>query len=172
MRAPRRGTQQTAHSSRQLRAIPVVLIIGALLITVLGIVSPEGGLRFSLVVVVAYASLVTVVGALSPFERLPRRRSRRATGEVAPPAFVKRTARELELASGTAARFEQLRVRLREIAEQRLAGRGLRFESEQAREVLGDEAWRLLDRPLERDKFAPGPPAAEIEQLLLALEHV
>ena len=79
---------------------------------------------------------------------------------------------ELELASGSAVRFEQLRGRLREIAERRLAGRGLRFESDGARTLLGDEAWLLLDRPLERDKFAPGPTAAELDGLLAALERV
>ena len=36
----------------------------------------------------------------------------------------------------------------------------------------GDEAWLLLDRPLERDKFAPGPTAAELDGLLAALERV
>jgi hypothetical protein len=158
---------------KQLRAIAVVVVAGGLLMTLLGVVSPEGGVRFALVVLVAYAAIVVVRRVLEPFGRLARApRRRRAAGEVAGPAFVERAARELELASGSAVRFEQLRGRLREIAERRLVGRGLRFESDGARALLGDEAWQLLERPLERDKFAPGPSPAELDRLLAALERV
>jgi hypothetical protein len=162
--------------AKQLRVIVVLLAIGALAMALLGVVSVEGGVRFALIVLVAYAAVVVVARVLAPFGRLARaprrRRLRRRSSEVAGPAFVERAARELELASGSAVRFEQLRGRLREIAERRLAGRGLRFESDGARAVLGDEAWRLLERPLERDKFASGPSPAELDRLLAALERV
>jgi hypothetical protein len=175
MREQGRGAGGPTGLPMQLRAIAVVLVVGALLLALLGVVSAEGGVRFALIVLVAYAAVVVVTRVLSPFGRLaraPRRRRRWQAGEVARPAFVERAARELELASGSAVRFEQLRGRLREIAERRLAGRGLRFESERARALLGDEAWGLLERPLERDKFAPGPSPAELDRLLAALERV
>lgn len=159
-----------------LRAIVVVVVVGALLMALLGVVAPAGGVRFALVVVVAYAAFLVVGRALGPFGRLtraPRRRLRRGQAtEFAAPAFVERTARELELAGDSAGRFEQLRVRLREIAERRLAGRGLRFESEGARGLLGEEAWRLLARPLEGDKFDSGPSPEELDRLLSTLERV
>ena len=176
MREQGRGAGGPTGLPMQLRAIAVVLVVGALLLALLGVVSAEGGVRFALVVLLDYAAVVVVTRVLSPFGRLaraPRRRRRRgATRDVAGPAFVERASRELELASGSAVRFEQLRGRLREIAERRLAGRGLRFESDGARTLLGDEAWLLLDEPLERDKFAPGPTRAELDGLLAALERV
>jgi hypothetical protein len=175
MREQGRGVEGHTALPTQLRAIVVVLVVGALLMALLGVVSAEDGVRFALVVVVAYAAVVVVTRVLEPFgylARAPRRRRAARARDVSGPAFVERAARELDLASGSAARFEQLRGRLREIAERRLAGRGLRFESEGARALLGDEAWQLLERPLERDKFAPGPSPAEIDRLLEALERV
>lgn len=175
MRQRGRGTGGATALPTQLRAIALVLVVGALLMALLGVVPAEGAVRFALIVLIAYAALVVVTRVLSPFGRLaraPRRRRRGRRGEVVGPAFLERAARELELATGSAVRFEQLRVRLREIAERRLAGRGLRLESEGARSLLGDEAWRLLARPLERDKFAPGPTRTELDRLLEALERV
>lgn len=176
MREHGRGVGGPTVLPKQLRVIAVVIVLGALLMALLGVVSPEGGVRFALVVLVAYAAVVAVTRVLEPFGRLaraPRRkRRRRQTRAGSGPAFVERAARELELASGSAVRFEQLRGRLREIAERRLAGRGLRFESDAARALLGNEAWRLLERPLERDKFASGPGPAELDRLLAALERL
>jgi hypothetical protein len=176
MRERGRGVGGPTALPNQIRAIAAVLAAGALLMALLGAVSPEGGVRFALLVVVAYAAFLVVGRTLEPFgylERAPRgKRRRRQVDGVAGPAFVERAARELELASGSAVRFEQLRARLREIAERRLAGRGLRFESDGARTLLGNEAWLLLERPLERDKFAPGPSPAELDRLLQALERV
>ncbi len=171
-----RGVGGPTALPMQLRVIAVVLVVGALAMALLGVVSSEGGVRFALIVLVAYAAVVVVARVLSPFGRLaraPRRRHRRGEArDLSGPVFVERAARELDLASGSAVRFEQLRGRLVEIAGQRLAGRGLRFESERARLLLGDEAWGLLARPLERDKFAPGPTPAELDRLLAALERV
>ena len=176
MRERGRGVGGPSALPKQVRVIAVVLVVGALLMALLGVVSPGGGVRFALVVLVAYAAVVVVTRVLEPFGRLvraPRRRRRRGQARaVLGPAFVERATRDLELASGSAVRFEQLRGRLREIAERRLAGRGLRFESDAARALLGEEAWLLLDQPLERDKFAPGPTSAELDRLLEALERV
>ena len=176
MRERGRGIGGPTALPKQLRVIAVVLVLGVLAMALLGVVSPGGGVRFALTALVAYAAVIVVTRVLEPFGRLARAsRRRRRRGQaraVVGPAFVERAARELELASGSAVRFEQLRGRLREIGERRLAGRGLRFESEGARALLGDEAWLLLERPLERDKFAPGPTPAELDRLLEALERV
>jgi hypothetical protein len=175
MRERGRGVGGPTALPKQLRAIVVVLVAGALLMALLGVVAPEGGIRFALLVLVAYAAFLIVGRVLEPFghlRRAPRGRRRGGQSEgVAGPAFVERAARELELASGSAVRFEQLRGGLREIAERRLAGRGLRFESDGARALLGDEEWLLLARPLERDKFAPGPSLAELDRVLASLER-
>lgn len=176
MREQGRGVGGSTALPMQLRVIAGVVVLGAVALALLGVVSTESGVRFALIVLVAYAAFIVVARVLAPFGRLARaprrRRRRRQATELAGPAFVERAARELELASGSAVRFEQLRRRLREIAERRLAGRGLRFESDDARVMLGDEAWRLLARPLDRDKFAPGPTPAELDRLLAALERV
>jgi hypothetical protein len=88
------------------------------------------------------------------------------------PAFFKRAQRQVELASTSIAQFEQLRPSLREIAEQRLARRGLRLRNDAARGLLGNEAWLLLDRPRQGDKFAPGPKPSELRALIEALERI
>jgi hypothetical protein len=176
MRERGRGVRGPGALQTQLRAIAAVLVAGSVLLALLGVVSAEGGVRFALIVLVAYAAFVVVARVLEPLGRLTRaprsRRRRKDATNAGGPAFVERAARELELASGSAVRFEQLRGRLREIAERRLAGRGLRFESDRAQALLGDEAWLLLERPLERDKFSPGPSPAELDRLLAALERV
>ena len=80
--------------------------------------------------------------------------------------------RELELASGSAVRFEQLRGRLREIAERRLAAAVCGSRAMARGRCSATTRGCLLDRPLERDKFAPGPSPAELDRLLAALEQV
>ena len=154
--------------------IVAVVVVGALLMALLGVVSTEGGVRFALVILVAYTAVVVVSRVLEPYGRVVRasRQKQTRTADVAGLVFVERAARQVDLASGSAVQFERLRLRLRVIAEQRLVRHGLRFESDGARSLLGDEAWVLLERPLERDKFAPGPTPTEIELMLTALEKV
>ena len=68
----------------------------------------------------------------------------------------------------------RLRPVLVEIAEVRLAGRGLRLERDvaEARRLLGPRAWELVrpDRPAPRDRDAPGIAAGDLEEILDALE--
>lgn len=68
----------------------------------------------------------------------------------------------------------RLRPVLVEIAEVRLAGRGLRLERDvaEARRLLGPKAWELVrpDRPAPRDRDAPGIAAGDLEEILDALE--
>ena len=69
---------------------------------------------------------------------------------------------------------KRLRPVVVEIAEARLARRGLRLDrdADEARRLLGPTAWELLrpDRPPPRDRAAPGIGPRELEELLDALE--
>jgi hypothetical protein len=68
----------------------------------------------------------------------------------------------------------RLRPVLIEIAEVRLARRGLRLERDVAevRQLLGPKAWALLrpDRPRPKDHDTPGLTQRDIEEILDALE--
>jgi hypothetical protein len=68
----------------------------------------------------------------------------------------------------------RLRPVLIEIAELRLARRGLRLDrdSAEARGLLGPKAWELLrpDRPPPEDRDAPGIEPRDLEQILDELE--
>ena len=69
----------------------------------------------------------------------------------------------------------RLRPRLRRIAEHRLASRrGLRLESLEARELLGEELADLLrsDRRRPEDPFAPGIPLERQRDALERLERI
>ena len=144
MREQGRGVGGPTALPRQLRAIAVVLVVGALRWRCSGSSRRRAGcgLRCRARRVRGGRGRGSGVGAVrASGAGASAEAPRGQAGEVSGPAFVERAARELELASGSAVRFEQLRGRLREIAERRLAGRGLRFESDGARALLGDEAW-------------------------------
>ena len=68
----------------------------------------------------------------------------------------------------------RLRPVLIEIAEVRLARRGLRLDRDvaEARRLLGSTTWELLrpDRPPPSDRDAPGISPYELEEMLEALE--
>jgi hypothetical protein len=70
----------------------------------------------------------------------------------------------------------RLRPVLVEIAEVRLARRGLRLDRdvEEARRLLGATAWELVrpDRPAPRDRDAPGISPHDLDEILDALEAV
>jgi hypothetical protein len=69
----------------------------------------------------------------------------------------------------------RLRPRLQAIAAHRLASRrGLRLDSREAREVLGEELWELLrpERPTPDDRFAPGLPLAGQRAALDRIEKI
>lgn len=106
----------------------------------------------------------------SPFDaaRRPRRRT--------PPAVLPeldRLGRELSLGTQSAFDFHvRLRPVLREIADARLSARGRRLE--EARELLGPEAWELIrpDRPPPDDRHAPGADPAAVRRFVDALERI
>ena len=84
-------------------------------------------------------------------------------------------AREVQLGMQTAFDLHyRLRPTLVEVAENRLAGRGVRLESERARGLLGEEAWEVLrpDRPPPHDRNAPGISTDELGRLVGALERI
>ena len=172
---PRQVTDTHATGVHLLVLTFVFFLTFALVVTtLLGFNSPAGALRLYLVVLLALAAVSLVSKTLSRFGRLERRPHgrKRADVEARIPSFLERAERRLELASATAGQYEQLRKHLREIAEQRLAGHGLRLASEEARRLLGEEGWLLLERPPQGDKFGPGPKPEELERLLGALERI
>jgi hypothetical protein len=87
------------------------------------------------------------------------------------PPQLERIERELTMASSTAFDLHaRLRPQLREIAELRLATRGVRLED--AEGVLDEEVWELVrpDRPPPSNRHAGGIPPAELRRVVEALE--
>lgn len=110
-------------------------------------------------------------GEHSEFEEALHRRAER------PVRIAERDklAREVQLGMQTAFDLHyRLRPTLVEIAENRLAGRGVRLESDRAQRLLGDETWELLrpDRQPPQDRNAPGIGHDELERLVGALERI
>jgi hypothetical protein len=155
------------------RALVVTATIAAIVAILLGVFSPVDVVRLYVLVLLALAGAVVASRTLARFGRLERvpRRPRDVADEAETPAFFERAKRRVELANASAVYVEQLRPRLREIADQRLAAQGLRLRSEEARRVLGEEAWLALERPPQGDKFAP-PPEGELAGVIGALERV
>jgi hypothetical protein len=152
----------------------VVLTFGALFALVSGVMDAARAVHVYLVAVVAIVAYAAVISALAGFGRIERRSRPRSRmeGETSRPPFFERAHRRLELASSSNVQFEQLRPRLQEIAEQRLAHHGARLGSDESRRLLGEAAWLLLTRPRHGDKFDPGPRAGELRALIDALERV
>jgi hypothetical protein len=159
--------------SAQLRALVLFATLAAVAAIVLGAFPPADVVRTYVLAVVALAGALVASRTLSRFGRLERSPSRRKRAMEAPeaPPFFERAKRRVELATTTGVYFEQLRPRLREIAEQRLAGHGLRLRSEGARELLGEEAWLALELPQQGDKFAP-PREGELIRVVESLERI
>jgi hypothetical protein len=159
--------------SAEVRRLVLFSALAAIAFTLLGVFPPADVVRLYLLGLIALAGALAAVKTLARFGRLERlpRRERSEAEEPETPAFFERALRRVELANASGIYFEQLRPRLREIAEQRLAGRGLRLRSEEARELLGEEAWLALERAPEGDKFAP-PRGGELAGVIEALERV
>ena len=155
-----------------MRAVVVVGTLAALALILVGF-SPVDVVRIYLLGLVVGVGALVAGQTLSRFDRLEREaaRRRRMQTESETPAFFERAIRRVELANGSGVYLEQLRPRLREIAEQRLAARGLRLNSDEARKLLGDEAWVALDRPQQGDRFAP-PPEGRLSRVITALERI
>jgi hypothetical protein len=128
---------------------------------------------------VASAAVFALVRALAEAAPAPEReapvRPRRLTQSL---PELERTERAVLLSASNAFDVHyRLRPILREIAAQRLASRrGLTLDADQAasRELLGEDTWELV-RP-EREppdlRFGPGVPAAELREVVAALERI
>jgi hypothetical protein len=152
--------------------IGLVLTAGvvALALVFLGVVAPVDAVRVYLLGLVGIAGALAAARTLSPFGRLERG-GKPATEHPVTAGFFERAERRIELANASGIYFEQLRPRLREIAEERLRVHGLRLGSDEARQLLGEEAWRALERPPEGDRFEP-PPRGRLARVIAALERV
>jgi hypothetical protein len=155
------------------RALVVTATIAAIVAILLGVLSPVDVVRFYVLALLALGGAVVASRTLARFGRLERvrRRPTDVADDAETPAFFERAQRRVELAETSAVYFEQLRPRLREIADQRLAARGLRLRSEDAQELLGEDEWLALERPPQGDKFAP-PPEGELARVIGALERI
>jgi hypothetical protein len=90
-----------------------------------------------------------------------------------PPELV-RIEREITLGAASAGHLHmRLLPLLREVASAKL-GVDLELRPERAKTLLGDDAWKLLrpDRPLPKDRTAPGLPLPRIRALVDTLEHL
>jgi hypothetical protein len=158
--------------SLPVRRFVVFSAAAAITAMLLGLFPPADVARFYLLALVALAGVLVVTRTLSRFgrlERLPRREAK--ADERERPPFFERAIRRVELAGASGVYFEQLRPRLREIAEQRLVPHGVRLRDERARELLGDEAWLALERRPDGDKFEP-PREGELRGVIEALERL
>ena len=94
------------------------------------------------------------------------------------PAELERLEREVHLSLGSSFHLHhRLRPLLREVAGHRLLVRhGIDWDSrpDAAAAILGDAAWEWLqpDRPEPRNRWAPGPPLAELRSLVDAIEGI
>jgi hypothetical protein len=158
--------------SAQVRTLVLFSTAAALALLLLGAFPPVQLARSYLLALLALAGTVVASRTLSRFGRLERApRREQVTNDPETPPLFERAMRRIELANTSGVYFEQLRPRLREIADQRLAAHGLRLRSEDARELLGEEAWLALERRPEGDKFAP-PPEGELTRVIEALERI
>ena len=168
------GRLQAHERWRLLLVLATFVVVGVLTAAAASAIAPATAVRLASLIGLGLLGSLVASAALSRFERLQRRGyGPRGGGSAAPaPRMLERTERRLELAVSFAASYEQLRRELRAIAEQRLGGRGLQFESEAARQLLGADAWALLAKPCGADGFAAGVERARLEDLLQALESV
>ena len=94
------------------------------------------------------------------------------------PAELDRLEREVYLSLGSSFYLHhRLRPLLREIASSRLLlrhGLDLDHRPEKAARLVGPQAWEWLrpDRTEPRDRWAPGPPLAELTSVIDALERI
>jgi hypothetical protein len=127
--------------------------------------------------VVVVGAIATVISVATLAARLPLAARRPAPrpdrGSRSPPSQLLRIER-IVVRSGASrlATHTQLRPLVLEIAEARLARRGVRLDGDEARRLLGPQAWDLVrpDRPAPPDDRAPGIAPSELQAVLDRLE--
>jgi hypothetical protein len=123
-------------------------------------------------------ALVRATRAQVPAERRsPFDRALAATRSRPPDSGELALVRELELSTYNAFHLHaRLRPVLREVAELRLAGRGIALDGEEAaaHAALGPRLWDVVraDRPAPADPAAPGLPPAVLHELVERLEAI
>jgi hypothetical protein len=177
---PRRRRGGTARRVLGWVAVLVVAAAGVAGVRALAPDRPALGRGFLLLVAVAV--IARLAGSArtgepgadrSAYDRAAR------TGEGDPPVpdDLRRLEQTLWFASARQADLHhRLRPVLREIAELRLAARGIDLDGDEAgaRAVLGEELWEVVrpDRPAPTDPTAPGPPPESLHALVDRLEAV
>lgn len=123
----------------------------------------------------ALLAALAVVRAAAPAARRSRfeavLRQARPDGQRLPQ--LERVERAVTLAVGNAFELHvRLRPRLQEIAELRLARRGVALDSPAGRAALGEEAWALLRPDLQppEDRFASGITPERLRRVVETLE--
>ena len=127
--------------------------------------------------VVVVGAIATVISVATLTARLPLAARRSAAppdlDSRSPPSQLLRIER-IVVRSGASRHttHTQLRPLVLEIAEARLARRGVRLDGDEARRLLGPQAWDLVrpDRPAPPDDRASGIPPSELQALLDRLE--
>jgi hypothetical protein len=127
--------------------------------------------------VVVVGAIATVISVATLTARLPLATRRSAPrpdrGSRSPPSQLLRIER-IGVRSGASrlATHTQLRPLVLEIAEARLARRGVRLDGDEARRLLGPQAWDLVrpDRPAPPDDRASGIAPSELQAVLDRLE--
>jgi hypothetical protein len=169
--------------TRQLLPIAGLALLATLVLLVALIVLPERRelLLDVYILTVGGVALARLV-ALTTVKRSPGERSefdealRPHRGEPIRVAELDRLERELDLGRQTAFDFHfRLRPTLVEIANRRLAARGISLaDEERARALLGAETWELLtpEAALPANRHAPGPSLAELRGVVGALERI
>ena len=129
--------------------------------------------------IVTVGVIATVIGVAALAAGLPAAQRPPPLQARAPstglPTQLLRIERILERSAESAlTAHTQLRPMLSEIAEARLARRGVQLsrDHDEARRLLGPEAWELVrpDRPPPSDRRAPGVASRELETVLESLE--
>ena len=157
-------------------AVPTAALLVAALLA-------PGRLELALRIYALVVSGVVVVLALRALDRtIPRETAldtavARRPAAQSPPSLARV---ENEVLLGMASSVDlhyRLVPRLRAIASGLLAARrnvSLAADSEQAREILGDEVWSLVrsDRAAPQDRLAGGIAASELERVTHALEAI
>jgi hypothetical protein len=128
-------------------------------------------------VIAVVGAIATVISVAALAARLPPRPSRPAPGPErssrSRPSQLLRVERIVERSRASRlATHTQLRPLVLEIVEARLGRRGLQLESDEARRLLGPQAWDLVrpDRPAPPDDRAAGIAPGDLEAVLDRVE--
>jgi hypothetical protein len=182
-RRPPRSRPGRGRTLRRLLGWAAVLVVAAGGVAGMRALAPDRpvlGRVFLLLVavaVIARLALAARTGEPGADRSAYDRAARVGGGDPAVPADLRRLEQTLWFASAREADLHvRLRPVLREIAELRLAARGIALDGgdASAREVLGEELWEVVrpDRPAPTDRTAPGLPPEALHALVDRLEAI